>query len=81
MYVYLVVLAVACAFGFQGWRNVLNNFVVETVGLNGQQNGMLQGMREVPGFLTFLIVYPAFGNQGKKVDHHCPDADGGWASA
>ena len=57
MYVYLLVLAIACAFGFQGWRNVLNNFAVETVGINGQQNGILQGMREIPGFLTFLIIY------------------------
>lgn len=57
IYIYLAILTVACAFGFQGWRSVLNNYAVETVGINGEQNGLLQGLREIPGFLTFLVVY------------------------
>ncbi len=57
VFIFLMILAVTCAFGFQGWRNVLNNFAVENVGINGRQNGILQGMREIPGFLTFLVIY------------------------
>ena len=57
MFFFLVALAVACALGFQGWRTLLNNFAVEEVGLSGQQMGLIQGMREIPGFLAFLVIY------------------------
>ena len=57
MFFFLVALAVACALGFQGWRTLLNNFAVDRVGLTGQQMGVVQGMREIPGFLAFVVIY------------------------
>jgi predicted MFS family arabinose efflux permease len=57
MYIYLVVMASVCAFSFQGWRAMITNFSVETVGIDGQQMGMIQGIREVPGFLSFCVIY------------------------
>jgi hypothetical protein len=57
MYRYLLVLTVASAFGLQGWRTLFNNFAVEVVGLNGSQVGIIQSVREVPGFLALLAVY------------------------
>jgi hypothetical protein len=57
MYRYLLVLTVASAFGLQGWRTLFNNFAVEVVGLNGSQVGIIQSVREVPGFLALLTVY------------------------
>ena len=57
MFFFLVALAVACSLGFQGWRTLLNNFAVQKVGLTGQEMGMVQGMREIPGFLAFVVIY------------------------
>jgi hypothetical protein len=57
MYRYLLVLTVASAFGLQGWRTLFNNFAVEVAGLNGSQVGIIQSVREIPGFLALLAVY------------------------
>ena len=53
-------LTIACAIGFQGWRTLFNNFAVDNVGINGLWIGILQSVREVPGFLSLLVVYFLF---------------------
>lgn len=57
MYRYLLVLTVAAAIGLQGWWTLFNNFAVEIAGLNGSQVGIIQSVREIPGFLALLVVY------------------------
>ncbi len=57
MYGYLVLLVSASAFGFQGWQTLFNNFAVDTIGLNSVHVGVIQSVKEVPGFLTFLAVF------------------------
>ncbi len=57
MYFYLLLLAIASALGFQGWRTLFNNFAVDEVGVNSIQIGVIQSVREIPGFLTFFVVY------------------------
>lgn len=57
IYIFLVILTVATAFGFQVWRTLYNNFAVEVVGLNGFENGVVQSIREIPGFLALLVIY------------------------
>ena len=57
MYLYLIVLAVCSTMGLQAWRTLFNNFAVEAAGLNGQHVGMIQSVREIPGFLALLAVY------------------------
>ncbi|MEA3392164.1 MAG: MFS transporter [Candidatus Marinimicrobia bacterium] len=57
MYRYLTLLVVVATVGHQAWRTLLNNFAVDQIGLNGLQMGLVQSLREVPGFLTFLVVY------------------------
>ncbi len=57
MYRYLLLLSIAMAAGFQGWRTLFNNYAVEDIGINGFQNGVIQAVREVPGFLSLLVVY------------------------
>lgn len=56
MYLFLLLLTVAVAVGFQGWRTLFNNFAVEEAGLNGLQVGTVQSVREIPGFLAIAIV-------------------------
>ncbi|GAB4264045.1 MULTISPECIES: MFS transporter [Deferrisoma] len=57
MYRFLAVLTVASMVGLQGWRTLFNNFAVEVAGLEGVHVGVIQAVREIPGFLTFLVVY------------------------
>ena len=54
---FLFVLTTASVIGLQTWMILLNNFAVEVVGMNGQQMGALQSVREIPGFLALLAVY------------------------
>jgi hypothetical protein len=57
MYLFLIGLAVLSALGFQGWRTLFNNYAVEIAQVTGQQMGVIQGLREVPGFLALLVIY------------------------
>lgn len=57
MYCFLIVLTVAAAVGLQGWRTLFNNFAVEIGQLNGSHIGLIQSVREIPGFLSLLAVY------------------------
>ena len=42
---------------FSIWMVLLNNFVVEKAAFTGREIGILQSLREVPGFLAFTAVY------------------------
>ncbi len=57
MYRFLIVLTIASTIGLQGWRTLFNNFAVEVAGLNGAQVGLIQSVREIPGFLALLAIY------------------------
>lgn len=57
MYRYLIVLTIGSTVGLQAWRTLFNNFAVELAGLNGAQVGIVQSVREIPGFLALLAVY------------------------
>ena len=55
--VLLYVMAVCSALGFAVWHALLNNFAIERAGFTGQEMGILQSLREVPGFLSFTVVF------------------------
>ena len=57
IYRYLVVPTIASTLGLESWLALFNNFAVEVVALEGIQVGLIQSMREIPGFLAFLVVY------------------------
>jgi len=57
MFRFLMVLTVSSTVGLQAWLTLFNNFAVEAVGLTGSQVGVIQSVREIPGFLTLLAVY------------------------
>jgi MFS family permease len=42
--------------GFSLWRNLFNNFAVEEVGVSAVQIGVIQAIREVPGFMGFVVA-------------------------
>lgn len=57
MYIFLLVLVICAGAAFQGWRTLLNNFAVEVGGLSGLDIGIVQSVREIPGFLALLALY------------------------
>jgi hypothetical protein len=57
MYIYLVVLTICSTAGLQTWQTLFNNFAVENAGLEGRHIGIIQSVREIPGFLALLAVY------------------------
>ena len=57
MYRFLLVMTISSTVGLQAWMMLFNNFAVEQVNLTGEQVGMIQSVREIPGFLTFLAVF------------------------
>ncbi|MBN2705145.1 MAG: MFS transporter [Deltaproteobacteria bacterium] len=57
MFRYLIVLTIGATLGLQAWRTLFNNFAVEVVHLNGAQIGVIQSIREIPGFLSLLAIY------------------------
>ena len=54
---FLVVASIAIPLGFAAWQALLNNFVIERAGFTGVEIGILQSLREVPGFLAFTAVF------------------------
>ncbi len=42
---------------FSVWMVLLNNFVIEKANFTGVEIGILQSLREVPGFLAFTAIY------------------------
>lgn len=53
----LILMSVAMPVAFSAWSALLNNFVVERAAFTGIEIGILQSLREVPGFLAFTTVF------------------------
>ena len=50
-------MSIAMPIAFSTWAALLNNFVVERAAFTGIEIGILQSLREVPGFLAFTTVF------------------------
>jgi len=57
MFRYLIILTMASAVGLQALQTLFNNFAVEVAGLEGKHVGVIQSVREIPGFLALLAIY------------------------
>ena len=53
----LVLMSVGMTLAFSTWTAALNNFAVEAAGFDGLDIGALHMVREIPGFLAFLVIY------------------------
>ena len=53
----LILMSVAMPVAFNAWSALLNNFVIEQASFTGVEIGILQSLREVPGFLAFTTVF------------------------
>ena len=52
-----MVLTICSTMGLHGWRTLFDNFAVNVIHLNGHHIGVIQSVREIPGFLALLVVY------------------------
>jgi predicted MFS family arabinose efflux permease len=53
----LLLFAAAGPLSFSTWQALLNNFAIERASFTGAEMGILQSLREVPGFLSFAVVF------------------------
>jgi hypothetical protein len=53
----LYLISIAMMFSFSSWMSLLNNFAIEVASFDGSQIGMLQSIREIPGFLAFGVIF------------------------
>jgi len=49
---------------FSVWQALLNNFVIERAAFTGAEIGILQSLREIPGFLAFSAVFVPLSYRG-----------------
>ncbi len=54
---FLFVMAAAMPLAFGVWQALLNNFAIEQAQFGGVEIGILQSLREIPGFLSFAVVF------------------------
>ena len=55
--VLLLVVTAAAPLAWATWQALLNNFAIERAAFTGAEIGILQSLREVPGFLAFAVVF------------------------
>ena len=53
----LILMSIATPIAFNSWSALINNFVVERANFTGVEIGILQSVREIPGFLAFTIIF------------------------
>ncbi len=56
-FLFLFILTFAQIVAFQTWQTLYTNFIVEAVGLNAAENGMVQSIRELPGLLAVTVIF------------------------
>ncbi|MEQ8355097.1 MAG: MFS transporter [Kiloniellaceae bacterium] len=55
--VLLLLMAAAVPLSFATWQALINNFAFERAAFGGVEIGLMQSLREVPGFLAFGVVF------------------------
>lgn len=55
--VLLMLVSIILPISFATWQALLNNFVIEEAAFTGAEIGLLQSVREIPGFLAFTAVF------------------------
>jgi len=57
MYLYILILTLCATGGLQASRILFDNFAVHVIHLDGHHIGIIQSIREIPGFLALLVIY------------------------
>ena len=62
-------MSIAMTLAFATWMVLLNNFVVERADFSGREIGILQSIREIPGFLAFTTIFVLLLIREQKFDY------------
>lgn len=54
---FLLIISIVVPIAFASWMALLNNFVIEEAAFTGADIGLLQSVREIPGFLAFTAIF------------------------
>ncbi|WP_264875748.1 MFS transporter [Vibrio agarivorans] len=54
---FLIIVSIIVPIAFSSWMALLNNFVIEKANFDGADIGLLQSVREIPGFLAFTAIF------------------------
>jgi len=55
--IFLYLFSAAVPISFAVWQALINNFAIEQVNFSGVEIGILQSLREVPGFIAFGVIF------------------------
>ncbi|MFA9419557.1 MAG: MFS transporter [Gammaproteobacteria bacterium] len=55
--IFLYLFSAAVPLSFATWQALINNFAIEQVNFTGVEIGILQSLREVPGFIAFGVIF------------------------
>ncbi|MBT3457588.1 MAG: MFS transporter [Thiotrichales bacterium] len=53
----ILLMTIGSGISWAVWLNLLNNFAIEEISFTGAEMGILQSLREVPGFLAFTVIF------------------------
>jgi len=53
----ILLMTIGSAISWAVWLNLLNNFAIEEIDFTGAEMGILQSVREIPGFLAFTVIF------------------------
>ena len=53
----ILLMTIGSAISWAVWLNLLNNFAIEEIDFSGAEMGILQSVREIPGFLAFTVIF------------------------
>lgn len=55
--IFLYLFSAAVPLSFATWQALINNFSIEQAGFTGIEIGILQSLREIPGFIAFGVIF------------------------
>jgi len=55
--VFLYLFSAAVPISFATWQALINNFAIEQANFTGVEIGILQSLREIPGFIAFGVIF------------------------
>ena len=63
----IYIISLSMTFSFAAWLSLLNNFVIDKASFTGSEIGVLQSLREIPGFLAFTVIFVLYIIKAQKL--------------
>ena len=77
----ILIMTIGAGLSWAVWLNLLNNFAIEKVNFSGAEIGILQSLREVPGFLAFTVIFVLAFVREQKASLYLYRSNGIWSNS